>query len=179
MRFGCGFVCAWIGLWSTAPAHGAGLLRITEWQHGGDALIELTNAGDAALDLSHWSTGDETELPRQLPLTPPGSSGMHARALTTERSADAFRASWDLAANLAILGDDSQIYDAATHLVDSLTYNEAAAEDPGTLNVSGTIPQADLPGFAAQQFDHTLPEPGVSVAIGLALAALGLFRRGA
>jgi len=174
VRLLCWFVAGWVGLWSAAPAHGAGLLRIAESQYHGPDFIEITSVGDGSLDLFHWSHGNDTEL-------------LAVGAPVTERSGDAFRASWDLATNLAILGSDAQrlgraealnTYDAAPHLVDGRSYDDAASV-PGDDPSSDGIPPADLPGFTAQQFDRTLPEPVVSVTIGLALAALGLYRRSA
>ena len=147
------FVFGWIGIAAAAPAHGAALIRITEWQYNGDEFIELTNVGDVAQDMTHWSFSDNTELPANVSLTPLGTIQPHASALITERSADAFRASWDLAVNIAILGNNSQnlgradeinLYDASTALVDRLTYNDATGQGPRTLNVSGNIPFAAL-----------------------------------
>jgi hypothetical protein len=74
-------------------------------------------------------------------------------ALITESDAAAFRAAWNLAVNIQILGNNSQnlgradeinVYDPANALVDRLTYNDAAAQGPRTLNVSGNLPLAAL-----------------------------------
>ncbi|HUK62121.1 MAG TPA: esterase-like activity of phytase family protein, partial [Dongiaceae bacterium] len=147
-------VYLWIGaLCSAAPAHGAALLRITEWMYNGDEFVEITNVGDTTLDLTNYSFSDNTELPGNVSLSPLGALAAHASALITERDAATFRAAWNLAVNLQILGSNSQnlgradeinIYDPAGTLVDRLTYNDAAALGPRTLNVSGNIPLAAL-----------------------------------
>jgi phytase-like protein len=62
------------------------------------------------------------------------------------------------------------------HLLLVTSDNDFGATNPSRIFAFG-IPAADLPGYQAQVFDATLPEPNVSLALGIALTALGLLRR--
>src|SRR5215831_17393898 len=135
----CGFVCTWIGLVVAAPAHGAALIRISEWPHVGDELVDLTQVGAPPQDGTRWSVGDATEV------RGPGSASTlapHMSARIGERSGELFRAAWDLSVNLAILAENAQNpgrageidrYDASTALAERVTHGDTAgvsATDP-------------------------------------------------
>src|SRR5262245_37902417 len=133
MRLRSWIFCLFLAALGAAPAHAAPIIRITEWMYNGDEFIEITNVGDLAQDLTGWSFSDNSELPGQVSLSALGTLEAGASALITERSAELFRASWNLAVNLQILGGNSQnlgradeinIYDAGTALVDRLLYND-------------------------------------------------------
>lgn len=140
MRLWKWFVCAWIGLGAAAPAHGAAL------------TIQLADLGDVAQDVPGWSFSSDARLPGELSLTPLGSLAPRAGARSEKRSAALFRAAWDLAVNIAVLGENARNLGATTALVDRL-------------------------GVHAQSSPHTLPEPSVSLGAGGVLAGLVLARR--
>ena len=99
-------------------------IRITEFAHNmGTSLefIELTNVGNAAVDMTGWSFDDSSQTP--------GSEDLSVFGMVTD--ADAFRTAWGLASSVKVFdgltnnlggGDEINIYDAATNLVDRLTY---------------------------------------------------------
>jgi len=145
-----------VAVGAAAPARGAALIRITEWMYNGtngNEFIELTNVGDLAQDMTGWSFSDNTELPGSVSLTPLGTLLPGVSALIVERDGEEFRAAWNLAVNIMILGGNSQnlgradeinVYDPTTFLVDRLTYNDATGLGPRTLNVSGNLPLSAL-----------------------------------
>ena len=129
-------------------------VQITEWMYSGSGgeFIEFTNLGTTPVDLTGWVYDDDSRLNTAalggfdlsgLGILAPGQS-----AIITESSAVAFRAEWNLAASVPVLGnytnnigraDEINLFDATGNLVDRFAYGDVAF--PGTIrtqNVSGT-----------------------------------------
>ena len=147
-------------------------IRITEWMYDGSSyafngtnyggeFFELTNVGSTAIDLAGWKYDDNSRDPLVgLDLSALGALAGGQSAIVTEATADAFRSFWSLGAGVKVLGgntvnlgraDEINLYDAASALVDRLTYTDNAtpANGPRTSNVSGNIALADLNGDLA------------------------------
>lgn len=128
-------------------------LRITEWMYsgGGGEFVEITNLGEAVIDLSGWSLDDANATPGVFPLTALGSLAAGEAAVITESDAAAFRAAWGLPATAKVLGglgaggvgnnygraDQIHLYDAGGALVDRLAYDDQTLGGPRTQNASG------------------------------------------
>lgn len=110
-------------------------IRITEFAHNmGTSLefIELTNVGNAAVDMTGWSFDDSSQTPGSEDLSVFGMVAAGESVIIAENTdADAFRTAWGLASSVKVFdgltnnlggGDEINIYDAATNLVDRLTY---------------------------------------------------------
>lgn len=115
---------------------------ITEYMYSAnfEEFVELTNTGNAAVDLTGWSYDDSSQTPGVFDLTGFGSVAPGESVIFTEADAEAFRTEWSLDATVKILGgvtndlgrsDEINIYNALDALVDQLTYGD---EDfPGTI----------------------------------------------
>ncbi len=128
-------------------------LRITEWMYSGGSgeFIEVTNLGDAAVDLAGWSIDDANATPGAFPLAALGSIAPGESAVITEADATAFRAAWGLPESAKVLGglgvdnagnnlgraDQIHLYDAGGSLVDRLAYDDQTLGGPRTQNASG------------------------------------------
>jgi predicted extracellular nuclease len=124
-------------------------IRITEWMYSGDdgEFIEFTNTGDAAVDLTGWSFSDSARIPGAVALGSLGTIAAGESFLVTEPAAALFRTAWSLPASVKVLGgnsanlgrgDEINIYDATSALVDRLTYNDQTiAGSIRTQNASG------------------------------------------
>ncbi len=123
------------------PADAA--MRFTEWMYSGadGEFIEMTNLGDAVVDMTGWSFDDSSRTAGAFSLS--GFSVVQPResVLLVEPDASAFRTAWGLEAAVKVIGlndqnlgrsDEINLYDAAGELVDRLTYN-----DQGTGSVAG------------------------------------------
>lgn len=108
-------------------------VRITEWMYQGadGEFIEITNLGNASVDLTGWSFDDDSRTPGSFMLS--GNLGAGESLVITESTAAAFRAAWGLAASVQVLGDltnnlgrndEINIYDGGGNLVDRLTYGD-------------------------------------------------------
>jgi predicted extracellular nuclease len=129
-------------------------VQITEWMYSGSGgeFIEFTNLGSSPVDFTGWVYDDDSRLNSvalgafslgALGILAPGQS-----AIITESSAAAFRAAWNLAESVPVLGgttnnigraDEINLFDAAGNLVDRFAYGDAVF--PGTVrtqNFSGT-----------------------------------------
>lgn len=111
----------------------ASTVRITEWMYkgGGGEFVELTNAGDAAVDFTGWSYDDDSRTPGGFDLSGFGILAPGESAIFTEASDTDFRTEWGLDATVKVLGlvennigksDEINIYDGSDTLVDRLTY---------------------------------------------------------
>lgn len=134
---------------SAATAGVGGRIVITEWMYSGsnDEFVELTNVGDAAIDLTGWSFDDDSQSSGEYLLSGAGVVNAGQSIIFTESTVSAFRAAWGLSDDVVVLGevtnnlgrnDEINIYDNNGVLVDRLTYGD---EDfPGSIrtqNVSG------------------------------------------
>jgi MYXO-CTERM domain-containing protein len=141
---------------SAASAGVGGRIVITEWMYSGsnEEFVELTNVGDAAIDLTGWSYDDNSQSPGEYLLSGAGVVNPGQSIIFTENTVSAFRAAWGLSDDVVILGevtnnlgrnDEINIYDNNGVLVDRLTYGD---EDfPGSIrtqNVSGWTTFANL-----------------------------------
>jgi len=143
------------GSFVVLPASAAdGQIRITEWEYNGSEFVELTNIGDAPVDMSGWSYDDDSRTPGGFDLSGFGQVAAGRSVVFSEASAADFRAEWGLGADVMVLGDNSvnlgradeiNIYDAAGTLVDRLTYGDQ--DFPGSIRTdtaSGWVPAAAL-----------------------------------
>lgn len=136
-----------------------GAIRITEWMYSGDdgEFIEFTNTGAADVDLTGWSFSDSARIPGAVSLSSLGTIAGGESFILAEPTAAAFRTAWNLSAAVKVLGentanlgrgDEINIYDAASALVDRLTYGDQtiagsiraqnASGNPNTLSALGT-----------------------------------------
>lgn len=123
-------------------------IEITEWMYNGDELIELTNMGNAAVDMSGWSFDDDSRTPGVLSLSAFGTVAVGESVIIAESTATDFRSAWNLGANVKIVGsnaanlgrtDEINIFDNTGTLVDRFAYSDNATF-PGTIrtaNISG------------------------------------------
>lgn len=131
-----------------ASAGGPGIV-ITEWMYsgstaGGGEFIELTNVGQAPIDMTGWSFDDSGRQPGAFDLSAFGVVEPGRSVIITEDPAGDFRMEWGLHPFVRVIGelgvnsgsnlgrnDEINIYDASGVLVDRLTYGD---EDfPGTI----------------------------------------------
>jgi len=124
-------------------------VRITEWMYSGanGEFFELTNVGNAPVDLTGWSYDDDSATPGVLSLSPLGVLMPGESAVLTESSEAAFRAAWGLAPTVKIIGgytnnlgrnDQINIFDSSNAIADRLTYgDEVFIGSIRTQNISG------------------------------------------
>ncbi|MCU0756403.1 MAG: CotH kinase family protein [Xanthomonadales bacterium] len=137
---------------------GAVTVQITEFMYSGNhgEFVELTNRGAAPIDLTGWSLKDDQVNLAGFSLTPAGLLQPGESVIITEAVDAAFRAAWNLPANVKIIGqlgavgvggqnygrsDQINVYDSGGALVDRLTYGDQTI--PGTIraqNISGQAP---------------------------------------
>jgi predicted extracellular nuclease len=139
-------------------------VQITEWMYNGNGAtgeyIEFTNLGSTAVDFTGWSFDDDSRSPGTVSLSALGVVGAGQSVILTEAAAADFRAAWNLAAGVGIVGsnsanlgrsDEINLFDASGQLVDRLTYSDQ--NFPGTVRAQnrsgnpGTL--ADLTSFTA------------------------------
>lgn len=121
---------------AASAAYAQGEIRITEWMYSGSPgeFIELTNVGDAPVDMTGWSYDDDSRLVGTQPLDTFGVVQPGQSVVLTEVTADIFRAAWALPASVAVLGeytnnlgraDEINIYNSLGELADRLAYGDA------------------------------------------------------
>jgi hypothetical protein len=106
--------------------------------------IEFTNLGATAVDFAGWVFDDESRLTfaadGAFDLSGFGLVGSGESVLITEDDAGSFRASWNLAASVKVLGgytnnigraDEINLFDGSGNLVDRLAYGDVVF--PGTV----------------------------------------------
>ena len=128
-----------------------GEIRITEWMYntGDDTageFVELTNVGDAPVDMTGWVYDDDSANVEQgfnlgaFGVVQPGES-----VVLTEIDPSQFRSDWNLCPASNVIGpysnnlgraDEINIFNAEGALVDVLTYGDQAF--PGTIRTNGT-----------------------------------------
>lgn len=137
----------------------SGQIRITEFAYNGSGtaneFIELTNVGNAPIDLTGWSFDDNTRVAGSFSIgafsiVQPGES-----VVIAEAPAATFRTAWYLPTTVKVVGSNNQnlgngdeinIYDASNTLVDRLTYlsSSAGGSTVFTNGVSAWTAQANL-----------------------------------
>ncbi len=141
---------------------GAVTVQITEYLYSGNhgEFVELTNRSATPIDLTGWSLKDDQVNLDGFSLTPAGLLQPGESVIITEAVEAAFRAAWNLPANIKIIGqlgaigvggqnygrsDQINVYDSGGALVDRLTYGDQTI--PGSIraqNISGQAPCSAL-----------------------------------
>jgi predicted extracellular nuclease len=119
-------------------------VQITEWMYNGNGptgeYVEFTNLGTTVVDFTGWSFDDDSRVAGTVSLSAIGLLAPGASALLAEADAASFRAAWNLAGGVAVVGsntanlgraDEINLFDASGALVDRLTYGDAVF--PGTI----------------------------------------------
>ena len=143
-----------ITLNGTVSAPSVGQIEITEYMYNGSEFIELTNVGNAPVDMTGWSFDDSSRQPGSFSIGSLGVVAPGESALIAEVSADAFRRNWFLPASVKVVGgnnnnlggsDEINIYDQTNTLIDRLTYSaggnvtaNGASAYPTVSNLSST-----------------------------------------
>lgn len=129
----------------SVPAVAAGKIRITEFMHAGNGgeFVELTNVGDAPVDMTGFSFDDSGDTPGAFDLSAFGTVSPGESVVLTTDTPAAFAADWGLT-GVVIIGGNTQlldasdrlnVFDAASLLVDRLNYGVAF---PGSIDTTGT-----------------------------------------
>jgi len=133
-------------------------MRITEWMYSGNygEFVEFTNRSPTAIDMTGWSMDDSNNVPGAFSLTAFGLVQPGESVIVTENTESVFRAAWNLAAGVKIIGqlgavgvggngfgrgDQIHVYDSTSTLIDRLFYGDQTF--PGTIrtqNASGQAP---------------------------------------
>jgi hypothetical protein len=146
----------------SVPAAAPGDMQITEYLYSGASgeYIEFTNVGGTAVDLTGWSFDDADRVPGAQSLSAFGIVQPGQSVILTEASADAFRTAWNLSVATPVIGgltnnlgrgDEINLYDAASVLVDRLTYNDQTI--PGTPRAQNASAWAPSDQLASQTID--------------------------
>lgn len=150
----CRLVAGAVALLFASAAHAQ--IRITEYMYSGNdgEFVELTNVGDAPIDMSGWSYDDDSNAPGSFSLSGFGTVEPGESVIFTESDAAEFAAAWALAPSVKIVGNTTQalgrndqinIYDAADQLADRLSYGDE--NFPGSIrtqNISGWVSAAGV-----------------------------------
>jgi predicted extracellular nuclease len=126
-------------------------IYITEWAYsaGTGEYFELTNTGNAPVDLTGWSYDDDSNTPGSFDLSSFGVVAAGESIVITEATEADFRSFWSLPAQVRILGGNTHnlsrndiinIYDAAAAQVDRLAFGDQ--NFPGTIRTQnrGGVP---------------------------------------
>jgi hypothetical protein len=141
----------------TPPASAAtgGVIRITEWMYQGNGgeYIELTNVGDAPVDMTGWSYDDDSRIVGAFDLSGFGTVAAGESVVFTESNADTFRANWQLCDAAKVLGgytnnigreDEINIFDSTGQVADRLAYGDDTIGGIRTSGTSGVVSAAGL-----------------------------------
>ena len=150
---------------NAAPATPAGVIRITEYMYssangagnGVGEFVELTNVGNAAIDLTGWSFDDNSRTAGSFSIGGFGVVQPNESVIVTDAPAPVFRTFWYLPASVKVIGgndqnlgrsDEINIYDASNTLVTRLTYNDQGTNPAGTVRTQfvSAWPQRNLLG---------------------------------
>jgi MYXO-CTERM domain-containing protein len=132
---------------AVAPADAHAVIRISEWMYNGEAaeFVEITNTGDASVDMTGWSYDDSSREPDSFSLSILGTLAPGESAIITETfTAEDFHNEWGTPSSLKVAfnnthnlgrGDEINMFDGAGALADRLTYGD---EDfPGSIRTNG------------------------------------------
>ncbi|MFD2569251.1 putative Ig domain-containing protein [Spirosoma soli] len=140
----------------TVNAVAAGNIQITEFMYDGNPgeYVELTNVGNAPVDMTGWSFDDNSRAPGSFSISGFGIVQPGESVIISEASEQAFRTAWYLPGSVKVVGgntnnlgrsDEINIYDNTGALVDRLTYNDqSTAGLVRTQNVSAWTAPANL-----------------------------------
>lgn len=116
----------------SVSAPSAGRIEITEYMYNGSEYIELTNLGNATVDMTGWSFDDSSRQPGSFAIGSLGAVAPGESVIISESSSESFRTNWFLPASVKVVGgnnnnlggsDEINIYDNNNNLVDRLTYS--------------------------------------------------------
>jgi predicted extracellular nuclease len=129
-------------------------IRITEWEYNGTGdstageFVELTNIGNAPIDMTGWSYDDSNPVPGAFSLSAFGVVQPKEIVILTEATATDFRAKWNqLPLSVKVIGgsdqnlaraDEINVFNAANALVDKLTYGDNSGATMGSIRTNGT-----------------------------------------
>ncbi len=153
------------GLFFSAGGRAPAAVMLTEFcSNSGDGglfeFVEFTNTGATPQSMVGWSQDDGTRTPNKINhvLSAVGTLQPGESAIITEASPDNFRTYWwgSVAAapaglkivgpytndNLSSSGDELNLYDNTSTLVDRLTYNASATPPSGGGNANGVTRNA-------------------------------------
>jgi len=110
-------------------------VSITEWMYSGNGgeFIEFTNTSNTSIDFSGWSYDDDSRTAGVFDLSGFGTVAAGESVVITESDAADFRAAWNLASSVKVLGgytnnigrnDEINLYDNSSVLVDRLAYGD-------------------------------------------------------
>jgi hypothetical protein len=148
-------IAAGAGALSETQAHGA--VQITEFMVSGSEFVELTNVGPAAVDMTNWSYDDSTRTAGTVFFSNRiGTVAGNESIILTFESETSFRTKWSLPSAVRVFnifkssgtelnlgGDEINIFDSSSALVDRLTF-PGNGTFTGTSGMSGNIPLAAL-----------------------------------
>lgn len=121
-------------------------IHITEWMYSGNGgeFIELTNVGNAPIDMNGWSYDDDSRIPGEFDLSAFGLVQPGESVVFTEDQAEVFRTAWGLGPQVKIIGDlglpngngigrsDALVlFDGGSNIVDQLVYGDQ--DFPGSI----------------------------------------------
>jgi len=137
-------------------------VKITEWMYKGNdgEFIEFTNLGNTAIDFTGWSYADSSATAGDVSLSAFGLVGIGESVILTETEAAAFRAAWNLGADVKIIGGNSKdnlgngdainLYDNNNTLIDTLVYGTSPKTDSASAHAgSAAALGADNPSLWA------------------------------
>jgi predicted extracellular nuclease len=188
-------------------------IRITEWMYTDTPeFVEFTNVGTLPVDMTGWSFDDDSRLAGTVDLSAFGTVLPGESVLLVEGPAATFRTSWSLDPLVDIIGDNAtnlsrgdeiNLYDNSSTLVDRLTYgdqvfigsirtNDVSGNpmSPAALGINDVYQwQLSFVGDtygsyanASSQIGNpgsyvAIPEPGSLVMLALGATIIGLRRR--
>ncbi len=132
-----------------------GGMRITEWMYAGTSgeFVEFTNMSDLPIDMTGWSMDDNNQQPGAFDLGAFGSVQPGESVIVTESLEATFRAAWNLAQDVKIIGqlgvvtgnnlgrnDQIHLFNAADTLEDQLFYGDETF--PGSIRTQNRSGQA-------------------------------------
>ena len=159
-----------------SPAPAVGNIQITEYMYNGSGgeFIELTNVGNAPVDMTGWSFDDASRTPGSFAIGAFGVVQPGESVIISEQPAATFRTNWYLPASVKVIGGNNQnlgngdeinVYDASNSLIDRLTYGNSGnvitngtSAWPATANLSATTAaswQLSVVGDAQQSYAAT------------------------
>lgn len=144
----------------------AGIIQITEYMYssangagnGVGEFVELTNVGNAPIDLTGWSFDDNSRQPGSFTgVSTFGVVQPNESVIITDATAAQFRTYWFLPTSVKVVGgndqnlgrsDEINMYDASNALVARLTFNDQGTSPSGTVRTQfvSAWPQRNLLG---------------------------------